>query len=55
MEKTAEQEIHFMKLDPTFDRDRPWLWMKFRAPEFDPATGMDYEELKAQGAVLQRS
>ena len=36
-----------MKLDPTFDRDRPWLWLKFRAPEFDPATGMDYEELKA--------
>ena len=37
-----------MKLDPTFDRDRPWLWLKFRTPEFDPATGMDYEELKAQ-------
>ena len=37
-----------MKLDPTFDRDRPWLWMKFRTPEFDPSTGMDYEELKAQ-------
>ena len=41
-----------MKLDPTFDRDRPWLWMKFRAPEFDPSTGMDYEELKAQ--IMQR-
>ena len=33
--------------EPTFERDRDYLWTKFRSPEFDPATGMDYEELKA--------
>ena len=33
-------------LAPTFDRDRDYLWSKFRSPEFDPATGMDYEALK---------
>ena len=37
-----------MKIAPSFDRDRSYVEMKFRAPEFDPATGMDYEELKAE-------
>ena len=33
-------------LNPTLDRDIGYLWQKFRSPEFDPATGMEYEALK---------
>jgi len=37
-------------LKPTFERDREYLWSKFRSPEFDPATGMDYGAIK-QGVL----
>ena len=30
----------------TFEQDRPYLWSKFQAPEFDPATGLDNETIK---------
>ena len=30
----------------TFEQDKPYLWSKFQAPVFDPATGLDNETIK---------
>ena len=39
----------------TYKEDEAYLWKKFRAPEFDPATGIDQEtageKLAAEAAL----
>ena len=41
-----------MSATGTFEQDRPYLWSKFQAPVFDPATGLDNETIKKNVLAL---